>query len=115
MEGLVLSGIVRDFKKFTSSTIVKAISENRIESRKNWMLWIFKKAGEKNSNNKNFQFWRQDNHPEELISNKFKDQKLDYIHNNPVEAGFVDNPEDYRYSSARDYTGGKGILEVAFL
>ncbi len=57
------------------------------------MLWIFKKAGEKNSNNKNFQFWRQDNHPEELISNKFKDQKLEYIHNNPVESGLVDNLE----------------------
>ncbi len=82
----------------------------------------FKKAGEKNINNKNFQFtdfyctsWRQDNHLEELISNKFKDQKLDYIHNNPVEAGFVDIPEDYRYSRAKDYTGGKGILDVAFL
>jgi len=115
MEGFVLSGIMRDFKKFTSTTIVKAISENSFESRKNWMLWIFKKAGEKNSNNTNFQFWRQDNHPEELISNKFKDQKLDYIHHNPVVAGFVDNPEDYRYSSARDYSGGKGILDVAFL
>ncbi len=51
----------------------------------------------------------------ELISNKSKDQKLDYIHNNPLEAGFVDIPEDYRYFSARDYAGGKGILDVAFL
>ncbi|MGI8600088.1 MAG: hypothetical protein ACR2KB_12620 [Chitinophagaceae bacterium] len=50
-----------------------------------------------------------------MISNKFKDQKLDYIHNNPVEAGFVDIPEEYRYSSARDYAGGKGILDVAFI
>ncbi len=74
-----------------------------------------KRLEKRNNNNKNFQFWRQDNHPEELISNKFKDQKLDYIHNNPVEAGLVDIPEDYRYSSARDYAGGKGILQVAFL
>ncbi len=85
-QGFVLSGIMRDFKKYTSSTIIKAISNNVYESRRNWMLWIFKKAGEKNSNNKNFQFWRQDNHPEKLMSNKFKDQKLEYIHNNPVES-----------------------------
>ncbi|CAN5321234.1 transposase [soil metagenome] len=114
-EGFIISDILRDFKKFTSSKIIKAISENISESRKNWVLWILKKAGEKNSNNKNFQFWRQDNHPEELISNKFKDQKLEYIHKNPVEAGLVDNPEDYRYSSARDYAGYKGLLDIAFL
>lgn len=61
------------------------------------------------------QSWRQDNHPEELISDKFQDQKLDYVHNNPVEAGLVDNAEDYRYSSARDYAGGKGLLVIVFV
>ncbi|CAN5150188.1 hypothetical protein BH23BAC1_BH23BAC1_41100 [soil metagenome] len=55
-EGYIISGIVRDFKKFTSVAIVNSIADNSIESRKNWMLWIFKKAGAKNSNNKNFQF-----------------------------------------------------------
>src|SRR5690348_18466441 len=43
-----LSGTLRDFKKFTSSTIIEAIEQNKEESRKNWMLWIFKKAGENN-------------------------------------------------------------------
>jgi REP-associated tyrosine transposase len=42
-------------------------------------------------------------------------QKLDYIHNNPVESGFVDQPEDYLYSSARDYAGGKGLLDIMFI
>ena len=46
------------------------------------MLWIFKSAAEKNKNNKNYQFWQQENHPEELFSYKFIKQKLDYIHNN---------------------------------
>jgi len=40
--------------------------------------------GKENPNNKNFQFWQQDNHPEELITNEFIDQKLNYMHNNPV-------------------------------
>ena len=42
-----LSGTLRDFKKFTSSRIINAIEQNKEESRRNWMLWIFKKAGEK--------------------------------------------------------------------
>jgi len=61
------------------------------------------------------QFWRQDNRPIEIYSNVVIDQKLDYLHNNPVKAGFVENPEDYLYSSAVDYAGGKGILNVELL
>jgi putative transposase len=58
-----LSGTLRDFRKFTSSTINEAIQQNKEESRKNWMLWVFRKAGEKNSRNKDYQFWQQDNQP----------------------------------------------------
>lgn len=110
-----LSDILRDFKKFTSGKIIKSIKEESGESRKNWMLWIFSEAGKRNKNNTNYQFWRQDNHAEELISNKFLDQKLDYIHNNPVAAGIVESPEEYILSSAKDYHGSKGLLEIEFI
>jgi putative transposase len=74
---------------------------------------IFLKAGTENSHNKVYQFWRQDNQPKELITEGFARQKLDYIHNNPVEAGIVEKAEDYLYSSAMDYmTNKKGILEI---
>lgn len=59
----------------------------------------------------NYQFWRHDNRPIELWSNSVIIQKIDYIHNNPVEEGYVSNPEDYVYSSAKDYCGEKGVLE----
>jgi len=49
------------------------------------MLWMFRRAGERNSNNKNFQFWQQDNHAMELYGNEMLQQKINYIHNNPVE------------------------------
>jgi hypothetical protein len=69
-----------------------------------------------NSNNDNFQFWQQDNHPVQLTTPKFTHQKLDYIHNNPVVAGYVDKPEEYSYSSARDYYGtGKGLLNIILI
>ena len=109
-----LSGIMRDFKKFTSSKIVEAI-DSPIESRRSWMLWLFKSAGKKNSNNTNYQFWQQENHPVELVSTKFVKQKIEYLHENPVRAKLVDTPERYVYSSAKDYAGEKGLLPVTIL
>ena len=41
--------------------------------------------------------------------------KADYIHNNPVEAGFVNEPHHWKYSSAADYAGEKGLLEIDYL
>jgi putative transposase len=108
------SDILRDFKKFTSKQIIAVIEDKeQPESRRGWMLWLFKKAGEDNAKNTKYQFCQQENHPIELISNKFIDQKLQYIHENPVKAGLVDEPWEYRFSSARDYMNNqKGLLEV---
>jgi REP element-mobilizing transposase RayT len=110
-----LSDILRDLKKFTSKKLVKEIENNIQESRKRWMLWIFRSNGERNSNNERHQFWQQDNHPICLDANHLIDQRLDYLHNNPVEEGIVEEPEHYVYSSARDYTGIKGLLDIELL
>jgi putative transposase len=112
-----LSDVLRDFKKFTSKQIIKAIEENEHESRREWMLRIFMEEGEKNSRNSKYQFWRQDNQPKELYRPAFVFQKMNYIHNNPVEAGIVERPEHYLYSSAKDYFHTKkcGLLDLVFL
>jgi putative transposase len=110
-----MENILRDLKSFTSTNIKKAIELNPTESRKEWMLWMMKRAGIKNNNNNDFQFWQQNNHPIELWDNYMMQQKLDYIHNNPVEAGFVDAPCDYVYSSARDYSEQKGLLNIKLI
>jgi len=111
-----LEEILRDFKKFTSVKILKLITENSEESRKEWMLKIFSDAGRSNSNNRNYQFWQQQNHPIELSDNKMMDQKLEYIHNNPVQAGIVLSPEEYLFSSAKNYAGRPEVLmEVKFM
>jgi hypothetical protein len=99
-------------KKFTSKNLITEISNNEKESRKEWMLAIFKNAGNYNRNNKDFQFWQQDNRPIELWSNEVIKQKLTYIHNNPVAMGLVDEPWHWKYSSALDYAGGKGLLDL---
>lgn len=107
--------LIRDLKTFTSKKIQHMISDNSGESRKEWILRMMQEAGEKNSNVKYRQFWQQHNHPIELWSAGVIDQKVNYIHNNPVKAGFVNEPHDWRYSSAIDYSGGKGVLEIDFV
>jgi hypothetical protein len=110
-----LSDVIRDFKKFTSGMITRKIETNEEESRKNWMLWIFRQAGTNNSKNDLYQFWQQDNHPIEIDTIHFTLTKLEYIHNNPAKAGIVDKPEEYLLSSARDYYGIKGLLPIEHL
>ena len=108
-----LADIVRDFKKFTAKQIIKAIEEHPAESRKEWILWMFERAGKKNSNVTNKQFWQQNNKPIEIWSLKVFEQKLEYIHNNPVESGFTTDPIDWKYSSARNYgNNDHTILEI---
>jgi REP element-mobilizing transposase RayT len=100
-----LEGIIRDIKKYTSVKIIDAVKDNPQESRKDLLMWLFERTGRYNSNNKIYQFWEQHSHPIELNSNVMLEQRLAYIHNNPVEAGIVLSPEDYLYSSAMNYAG----------
>jgi putative transposase len=107
------SGLMRDLKGFTSRKIMKIIQDNPQESRKEWMLWMFERAGKKNSNVKEKQFWQQNNQPIEIWSLIVFEQKLNYIHNNPVESGFVTDPIDWKYSSARNYgNDDQTVLEI---
>lgn len=104
-----LEDIVRDMKKHTSLKLKEAIKNNVHESRKEWMLWMMERAGKKNANNKDWQFWQQHNKPLEITSQAMFDEKLLYIHENPVQAGFVIKEEDWKYSSAGDFCGMKGF------
>ena len=109
------SDILRDLKKYTSKNLIEAIENNPSESRKKWMMSIFRNAGQNKSNNKVNQFWQQDNHPIELFSPAVTFQKIDYVHNNPVMAGIVNEPDHYLHSSAKDYLGINGVLDVEIL
>ena len=73
---------------------------------------MMERAGKKNGNNNNWQLWQQHNQPIELSENYLLDQKLEYLHMNPVFSGFINEPEHWKHSSAVDYAGGKGLLDV---
>jgi REP element-mobilizing transposase RayT len=106
-----ISDIIRDFKKYTAMHLIKAVSTNPSESRKKWMLWMFRQAGSKNCHNTVYQFWQQKNHPIELET-EWIDQKIDYIHRNPVKAGWVLESHEYYYSSARNYEGLESPIKI---
>ena len=105
-----LSGAIRDFKKYTSKTIIESISTEN-ESRK-WMLHLFAHAAKRQNKEGKYQLWTHENHAELIYSQKFIEQKLNYIHENPVKSGIVIKAEDYLYSSARNYAGLDAVIEI---
>jgi REP element-mobilizing transposase RayT len=107
-ESSSLPEIIRDLKKYTSKKIIEAIQTHPREKRRDWMLDLFHtKSG--------YRFWIAEYMPKALFNNAIAIQKLNYIHLNPVKAGMVFRPEDYVFSSARDYAGEKGMLDIELL
>ena len=106
------SKLLKEFKTYTSKKLQKLIEKNLQESRKEWLLWMMERAGKNNSNVKKRQFWQQHNKPIELWSTDVIQQKLDYIHFNPVKAGFVLEPHYWKYSSASNFTDNGGVIEI---
>ncbi len=106
-----LSSIIRDFKRHTSKKIIESITIES-ESRQEWLLIIFSNAAKLHKRNNKYQFWTHENHAIELTSNEMIEQRFDYIHMNPVKAGLVQNPEEYIYSSARNYAEIDNVMEI---
>lgn len=113
-----MAEIMRDFKEHTSKTIYKELLTDINESRQKWMLNIFEYNGfhvTGNRQKQKYKIWQKGYYVENICTTAFYKQKLSYIHANPVRQEFVIRPEDYPYSSAIDYAGGKGIIDVEVL
>ena len=95
-----LSDVLRDFKTYTSKELVKMIGQDPQESREEWMLPIFYERGQANPLNTHHKFWKNENYQVALPTNEMLLQKVNYIHENPVRAGFVNEPHEWYYSSA---------------
>ena len=79
------------------------------------MLNRFEYAGKNDKKITNYKFWQEGNDAQEIYLNDYFNQKLKSIHHNPVKAEFVNREEDYQYSSAIDWAGGKGLLEITLV
>jgi hypothetical protein len=99
---------LRDFKSVTAKRIIHLIETHPGESRSEWLLQYFREQGSQTSQSREFAFWKKDSHPTELYTQPVFDQKVEYIHRNPVVAGIVTEPEHYLLSSAHPH----GSLEL---
>lgn len=108
-----LSFFIRDYKSYTSKQLIQWILSTHKESRQDWMTSIFRNYGLSTHQNEMFQIWTHYNHPVLVTEMDIFNQKINYIHNNPVKAGIVRKTEDYLYSSASNYAGFKdNLLDV---
>ncbi|WP_051568708.1 REP-associated tyrosine transposase [Crocinitomix catalasitica] len=106
-----LEDTIRDFKRHTSVTITDLIMTEP-ESRREWLMGLFGIAAVESCKDQNVKFWQTGNHAIEIYSEKFVWEKINYIHNNPVKAKFVNKPEDWIYSSATNYADMESVLKV---
>jgi putative transposase len=95
-----LTELLGRFKSVTSKKFIKEINNNPQESRRDWLLYQFNYFANKNSQYDDYHLWQYTNHPTELFSNNVIQQKVNYIHENPVRAGIVNDVAAYTYSSA---------------
>jgi putative transposase len=100
---------VKDFKSFTARKVIDFFhtrGDAEMLARLEWH-----KAQHKVQSR--YQLWQEGSHPQQITTDEMMVQKLEYIHNNPVKRGYVDVPEHWRYSSARNYAGLPGLMVVA--
>jgi REP element-mobilizing transposase RayT len=106
-----LSDTIREIKSYTAKKMLEAMN-TVAESRREWMLDLFEFSAKQHKRDETYQVWTHENHAEIAYGNQFVDSKVTYIHENPVRAGMVEKAEDYLYSSARNYAGLNGVLDV---
>jgi len=96
------------FKSFTAKQLIRYLDEHNVTQILE-QLAFYKKA---HKGDRAYQFWQEGLHPEWIQNDEMMLQKINYIHENPVKRGYVDAPEHWRYSSARNYLGMEGLLDV---
>jgi REP-associated tyrosine transposase len=108
-EGEDISDFMRDFKKFTSTKVRQQLEKDR------QMEWIERlRFNARGKNRQVFKLWMDRFDDLVIVSEKTLKQKIEYIHNNPVHAGLVEEPEHWKYSSACNYIlSDQSIIEVS--
>lgn len=99
---------VHDFKAITAKAILRYLEEHNAGR----LLEQVASLKKPHKTDATYQFWQEGSHPQLIQNETMLRQKLDYIHFNPVQRGYVDDPTHWRYSSARDYHGTEGLLPV---
>ena len=103
-----LDKCLSSFKSFTAARLIELLEEHKAER----LLSRLREAKRAHKRDREYQFWQEGSHAELIVSEAVMREKLDYIHHNPVKRGYVDLPEHWRASSARNYLGQHGLIEI---
>jgi|SRR5262245_2478279 len=103
-----LSKEIGDFKGFTARKIIDLLESRKVET----LLTQLRCHKSPYKTRSEYQVWQEGSHPQRMFDENMMRQKLEYMHFNPVKRGYVDKPRDWRYSSARNYEGKPGLIEV---
>ena len=104
-----LSKEVGIFKSYSARKIIDYL---KIQNAKDILkLLNFYKL--KHKSDRDYQLWQEGSNPKQIINEKMMIQKIEYIHYNPVKRGYIEDPVHWRYSSARNYEGMDGMIDVA--
>ena len=111
ISGENLSDKIRSIKRHTAKEIIEHVKRDN----KLWLLNQFKFYKKKYKKESNYQVWQEGAHPQIITTVDVAEQKMNYIHYNPVKRGLVKEPQDWKYSSAGNYYYGKGVIEIESL
>ena len=103
-----LAKTMAKFKRYTAIEIIKLLKSKNVSTILE-QLAFYKKAHKKD---REYQLWQEGIQPKQIISHKMMKEKIEYIHLNTVKRGYIDNPAHWRYSSARDYEGISGLIDI---
>ncbi len=109
-EGKHVAKHISSFKSFTARMIIDFL----VNKRRAHELNILRSAKPIHKRDREYQVWSEGFHPKEISSDKMMEQKIAYIHYNPVKAGLVFDEPDWQYSSARCYAGKPTDLPLTF-
>jgi REP element-mobilizing transposase RayT len=103
----------RDFKKYTTPIILKTI-EMEMDFRRDWMMRHFEDYGKPLRRIEKFHLWQNCSSPLRIDCQqpRYLLDRIAHIHENPVRERIVEQPEAYIFSSARDYAGIRGLVNV---
>ena len=96
------------FKRTTGRQILKYLADHDVRV----MLDRFAFHRRAGQDERDVRFWQDSLHPELIINDAMMRDRIQAIHENPVKRGYVDLPEHWRFSSARDYAGQRGLMPI---
>ena len=103
-----LSGVMQSFKSWTAREIIRLLNVQGGRT----LLRQLKATKLNHKTQSEHQVWQEGGKPKQIQNDEMMWQKIEYIHNNPLDRGFVDDPVHWRWSSARNYAGQTGLIEV---